>query len=299
MAMETEDKLGRLERVDVRKAWKYEAENFTPWLSKNLDLLSEALGIESLELERTEKEVNQLYADIVALRPQDGSRVLIENQLEHADLQHLGQVLAYLAGLEARIVVWVAKGFGEAHLSAIRWLNEHTAKPFAFFAVRIGVVRIGDSKLAPVFDVLERPNEWDEQVRETARSGELTPLGKRCRDFWNLYAQRYPDDGGPRDYGSNFYWHKVEDPDVHISQYMAQGDCGIYFPGQYWDQLKGYEDSLRTELGVELGEPSSKSLALSKLSIESYDPENWPKMVEWMHEKLSEYRRVLAVGKRD
>ena len=76
---------------------------------------------------------------IVARVSQTDDRVLIENQLELADLQHLGQLLAYLAGLEAKLVVWIAKGFRDEHLSAIRWLNEHTVDPFAFFAVKISV----------------------------------------------------------------------------------------------------------------------------------------------------------------
>ena len=89
--------LGRLERVNVRDAWQNEAHDFTPWLSQNLDRLSAELGIDDLELEGTEVTVGPYRADIVARMPQDGSGVLIENQPEHANLQHLGQVLAYLA----------------------------------------------------------------------------------------------------------------------------------------------------------------------------------------------------------
>ena len=140
--------LGELSDVPVRDVWKHEALNFTPWLSENLDRLSESLDIE-LELVDTEVRVGPFRADIVCRIPQDGTEVLIENQLERADLQHLGQVLAYLAGLEAKIVVWIARGFDDPHLSALRWLNEHTPDRFAFFAVKIGVVRIGDSLPAP------------------------------------------------------------------------------------------------------------------------------------------------------
>ena len=149
-------KLGTLERVDVRQAWSHEAHNFTPWLADNLDRLSNQLGIE-LELEGTEVYVGPYRADIVARVPQSDDLVLIENQLEDANLQHLGQVLAYLAGLEAKIVVWIAKGFRDEHLSAIRWLNEYTASPFAFFAVKVGVVQIGDSPFAPVFRCTRTP----------------------------------------------------------------------------------------------------------------------------------------------
>lgn len=122
--------LGTLEAVDVRQAWRHEAQDFTPWLAANLDRLASVLGVE-LECEDTEVRVGPYRADIVARIPQDDSRVLIENQLGDADLRHLGQLLAYLAGLEAKMVIWVATGFDEAHRSAIRWLNEHTADPFA------------------------------------------------------------------------------------------------------------------------------------------------------------------------
>ena len=294
MRMEAENSLGKLERVDLRRAWAHEARDFTPWLSENLDLLSNELGIEKLELEGTEVQVHPFSADIVARRPQDGSRVLIENQLEDADLQHLGQVIAYLAGLEARIVVWVAKSFHEAHLSAVRWLNEHTADPFAFFAVRVSLVQIGDSQLAPVFDVLKRPNEWDDQVRQVARSDELSLLGNFRRDFWKYYAQRYPDDELPEDYAASYVRHRVEEMDFTVSQYLAQSGVGIYIPGGSWEQVKGYEDTLRAEVGVELGGPSSDYLALSTLLIDSYNRENWPQMVDWLHEKLCHYRRVLT-----
>ena len=119
---------GTLETVDLREAWPHEAHNFTPWLADNLDRLSDAIGI-PLEPEGTEVQVEQFSADIFARNPQDDSFVLIENQLEASDHTHLGQILTYLAGLEARTVIWVARDFQEAHLSAIRWLNENTTDP--------------------------------------------------------------------------------------------------------------------------------------------------------------------------
>ena len=167
------DEFGRLEPVDLRTAWKHEALNFTPWLTENLDRLSQAIGIE-MSLEDTEVKIDRFSADILARNAQDDSLVLIENQLDWSDHTHLGQILTYLAGLQAQSVIWVASGFEEAHLSAIRWLNEHTAEPFAFFAVRVGVVRIGASPMAPVFEVIERPLEWD-RAGEGHRAGTSRP----------------------------------------------------------------------------------------------------------------------------
>ncbi|MCY4529136.1 MAG: DUF4268 domain-containing protein, partial [Chloroflexi bacterium] len=114
------DELGTLEHVDVKDVWDNEPGDFTPWLADNLERIGDAIGID-LDLVATEMFVGRYRADIVAQVPNDSTRVLIENQLEEADLQHLGQVLAYLAGLDAKVVVWVAKRFRGELLAAIRW----------------------------------------------------------------------------------------------------------------------------------------------------------------------------------
>ena len=96
-------KLGTLKNVNLREAWSKEAQDFTPWLANNLDRLSTAIGI-PLELEGQEVSVDSFSADILARNPQNDSRVLIENQLEKTDHTHLGQILTYLAGLEAQVL---------------------------------------------------------------------------------------------------------------------------------------------------------------------------------------------------
>ena len=108
-----------LNEIDLRAAWPDEARDFTPWLSQNLDRLSRAIGI-PMELEGTEVPVEQFSADILARNPADNSLILIENQLQSTDHTHLGQILTYLAGLEAQTVIWIAQDFREPHLSAVR-----------------------------------------------------------------------------------------------------------------------------------------------------------------------------------
>ena len=111
--------LRALDSVDPREAWDNEAHDFTSWLADNLGHLATAIGFE-LEREGTEMHVDPLRADIVARTPRDDSQVLIENQLENAHLNHLCRVFAYLAGLEAKTVVWAANGLDESHLSALQ-----------------------------------------------------------------------------------------------------------------------------------------------------------------------------------
>ncbi len=289
--------LGKLVSSDLRKAWAHEAQDFTPWLAKNLDRLSGVIGLD-LELEGCEIKVGPYRADIVANDPSDGTRVLIENQLENANLQHLGQVLAYLAGLEAKVVVWIAKEFDEQHRSAIRWLNDHTDDPFAFFAVRVRVVRIGKSPLAPVFEVLERPNGWDRRVLESTRTGELTKLGQFRRDFWNHVASKYPKEVR-RDYAASSVRHDVEEVGLAVTQYVAQREVGVFLVGKRGERNKDvvarvqpYRKALQEKLGVK---PRDK-WGTTALAMDTRDETNWDRAAEWLHEQRKKYEQVLRGG---
>lgn len=289
-----EPALGVLETADLRDAWKHEAHDFTPWLAENLDRLGSELGV-ALEKEDTEVHVGPYRADIVARTRMDDSRVVIENQLEHANLQHLGQVLAYLAGLDARIVVWIARGFDEAHLSAIRWLNDHTVDPYAFFAVRVRVVRIGNSPLAPIFEILERPSNWDRSVRETATLGGLSDLGQFRRDFWAHVAKKHPGEVRPGFAGSNVN-HHVKEAGLRISLYVAVHGVGVFLGGTRGEseealrsRIDPYLAPLRTALSVEQIDKSGSSF----WRIETSDRANWDSMAKWLHDHRLIYERVL------
>ena len=286
--------LGKLVSADLRKAWSHEAHDFTPWLAKNLDCLSGVIGLD-LDLEGCEVQVGPYRADIVANDPSDGTRVLIENQLENANPQHLGQVLAYLAGLEAKIVVWIAKEFDEQHRSAIRWLNDHTDDPFAFFAVRVRVVRIGKSPLAPVFEVLERPNEWDRRVQENARTGELSELGQFRRDFWNHVASRHPTEVRPN-YAASSVRHHVEEVGLGVTLYVARHEVGVFLVGKRGERdkdvlarVKPYRKALQEKLGVKPGDKWGTTV----LAMDTRDQTNWDRAAKWLHEQRKTYEQLL------
>ena len=291
-----EPELGTLKWVDPREAWKHEALDFTPWLARNLDRLAAVLGIE-LELEDREMNVGPYRADIVATDPRDDSRVLIENQLEDADLQHLGQLLIYLAGLKANVVVWIAKDFDEQNLSAIRWLNDHTDDQYAFFAIRVRLARIGESPLAPIFEVRQGPNNWDRRVRNAAQHGKLKALGEFRRAFWTHVAERHRGDVRPGFAGSNVVTH-VEEADLRISRYVSQWGVGVYLTNNrnetdesVLSRIKPYLKPLREETkGRYLLDDEWGS---SLLEIDTRDRANWDRMADWLHDRLETYERVL------
>lgn len=164
--------------------WKYEADDFTPWLAKheNLHFLGETLGMK-LVLEGAEVDVGNYAADILAFDKADHSRVVIENQLESTDHGHLGQILTYAAGLHALKVVWIAKQFTDEHRAALEWLNENTRENIRFFGLEIEVWKIGDSPSAPKFNIVVKPNDW-------TKNGpiELPPVKRAQLDFWRGFA---------------------------------------------------------------------------------------------------------------
>ena len=185
--MTTANELARLERVDLRTVWTTEAQGFTPWLTQpeNLAVLSEALNME-LETEGQEERVGPFRADILCRDMQDDSWVLIENQLERTDHNHLGQLLTYAAGLQTVTIIWVAQTFTDEHRAALDWLNEITDERFRFFGLEIELWRIGESPAAPKFNIIAKPNEWTRSTGQAAKGGHgsLTGANLQNQRFW-------------------------------------------------------------------------------------------------------------------
>ncbi|TFL16708.1 hypothetical protein [Jannaschia formosa] len=305
----TDIAFGRLIDLPLREAWPHEAHAFTPWLARNIDHLSEAIGL-PLELTGTEVAVETFSADILARNPQDGGVVLIENQLETTDHTHLGQIMTYLAGLEAETVIWIAPAFREPHLSAIRWLNEHTADGFAFFAVRLRVVRIGDSPFAPVFEIVEKPNGWDRRLERTVRqaSGEHSPLGDQRERFWSAYLDRHPEAGalGFRVTRSGNNYQSLLDGDVRISAWIGERQGGTYVGGRHGDKMSaaGRLADVGAEIGDALGvtcdlsDPSGHILG-ERVDISWHDEATWPELIDQLETLRRRYAEAItaAIGK--
>src|SRR5262245_60943715 len=191
----TPKNLGRLQKVDLREAWLSECTDFTPWLAQeeNLKLLGDSIGIE-LELESQEKEVGPFRADILCKDTSNDTWVLIENQLERTDHCHLGQLITYAAGLNAVTIVWIAEHFTEEHRAAIDWLNERTDEKINLFALEIELWRIGDSPIAPKFNIISQPNDWSRNVQKAA-AVDASETQKSQLQFWIAFKDYMEEKG--------------------------------------------------------------------------------------------------------
>jgi hypothetical protein len=163
--------LGDLRQYDLRKIWQYEDRHFTAWLCENLERLGHALGL-SLEFRARERAVGPFSLDILAHDTLRDHTVIIENQLEQTDHDHLGKLLTYAAGLDARVIIWVAPTFREQHRAAMDWLNRNTSDSLQFFGVSLEAVQIDDSRPAINFKVVAAPNDWDKLAAQQGAHGD-------------------------------------------------------------------------------------------------------------------------------
>lgn len=178
--------IGKLESVDVRKLWVHEQYDFSAWLAKeaNLSILGETLGISFTDVE-TEKFVGSYRCDIVAKDDNDKDKiVIIENQLERSDHDHLGKIITYASGLDASTIIWIVTNARTEHKSAIEWLNNNTISKINFFLIELKAYRIGDSLPAPKFEIAEMPNDFVKNAN-TKSGDKILNRSKAARyDFW-------------------------------------------------------------------------------------------------------------------
>jgi hypothetical protein len=120
-------KLGKLTKIDLRDVWPNEERDFSTWLAKeeNINLLSDALGVE-IEILQNEANVGKFNLDLLAEESNTGKKMIIENQIETTNHDHLGKIITYASGHDANYVVWIFKDIREEHRHAIDWLNEHS-----------------------------------------------------------------------------------------------------------------------------------------------------------------------------
>ncbi len=172
--------LSKLQPVDLRQVWEHEAQDFTPWLAENIDALAEVLGLD-LEVRQSEAQVGTFSLDILAHDLASDRPVVIENQLEGTDHDHLGKLLTYAAGFDPNVVVWIAREFRPEHRAAIDWLNHRTGENTAFFAITVEAWRIANSPIAPKFNLVASLNDWEKQNARNQQLSEDTLTEKQRR----------------------------------------------------------------------------------------------------------------------
>lgn len=295
-------KLGLLEKIDLREFWQDEAKNFTPWLAseENLRLLSETLDLE-LEVEDTEVYIGNFKADIIANDIINNYKVIIENQLEKTNHDHLGKIITYASGIKANIIIWIAQKFTEEHRKAIDWLNENTFDEIGFFGLEIELWKIGESLPAPKFNIVSSPNEWAKTIKNVSNLSDLTEIKSLQLEFWNKFKEYFQDKNsslnlrkpGARQFYNISIGHSKISVTLTVNTQINNIGCEIYIRGikakEYFDKLILHREIIENQLGYKLDWQKLENKQDSRIRIfnngDIRDKENWPNLFYWLKEK--------------
>ena len=315
----TVESLGRLERLELRTIWTNEPTEFTPWLARaeNLEILGETLQLE-LERKSVEKEVGSFRADIVCRDVRTDSLVLIENQLERTDHDHLGKLLTYSAGLQAVTVVWLASSFREEHRAALDWLNEITHEDTRFFGLEIEPWRIGESSAAPKFNIISKPNDWSRSVAPAIAGAKQSETKLKQMDYWSglqsvLDEENGHVSGNRKPQPQHWMDYPIGRTGFHLSASMnSREKCirvELYISGEDANERLGFlelqKDQIESEIGcsLEWGDQSvtarDRRIAYYLRAVDPDDEADWPRQHKWLAKYLNVMHRAFFQRVRD
>lgn len=257
---ESEMTISKIEIVPIREAFKYEAMHFTVWMEQNIDALSERIGLKLTVIDR-EKSVGSFNVDLVC-EDGNGNTVIVENQLEPTDHDHLGKLLTYMINLEAKTAIWVATEVRPEHQRVIDWLNESTGPNTSFYFVKVEAIRIGTSPYAPLFTVLSGPDEQTREIGEQKK--ELAERHLLREEFWTklLDRSKYRTKLGVNRSPSRDHWLSIATGRSGLTfNYLILKDgaaIDLYIDVGDQDKNKAIFDALLAEkeaIETEFGEP--------------------------------------------
>ncbi len=288
-------KLGKLKEVDIRTVWAHEQYDFSKWLAgeENIKELGDALNLSLTDVE-TEKFVGNYRCDILCKDEITGKVVLIENQLEATNHDHLGKIITYASGLDAAVVVWIVASARQEHASAIEWLNKHTSDDLSFFLIEVHAYTIGNSDPAPMFKIIEQPNDFAKSVKAISKNSELSVAQQNRLAFWTQFNEVLEQRGKP------FNKRKVT-TDHWYSVAMGSSECSISIDlvnkehkirigvwiadsKELFDQFYAHKDEIEASCGFELywDRLDNKKASLACTYIQGLDfdkQDNYPELI--------------------
>lgn len=299
--------ISKIQRVPLREVWKHEAHDFTTWLEENLDVVNDAVDLSLSSAER-EQAAGSFSVDLVA-EDESGNPVVIENQLEKSNHDHLGKLLTYLVAIGAKTAIWIVSEPRPEHVSTISWLNESSSA--SFYLLKVEAIRIGDSPSAPLLTLVVGPSEENREIGETKkelaerysiRHRFWTQLLKKAAKATNLYISVSPSQSNWIATGAGKsglrYKYTVSQHGATAELYIDRGKESETENENYFDELF----SSREEIDAAFGEPldwqrleSSRACRIRKqIDVGGYrDEEKWSEIQDAMIDTMVRLEKAL------
>ncbi len=300
--------IGRLRRVALREVWEKEATDFSSWLGDNLDVLNEVLDITIANAEK-EQSAGSFNVDLVA-EDESGTAVVIENQLEKSDHDHLGKLITYLTAVEAKTAIWIVADPRPEHVRAVSWLNESAAE--SFYLMKVEAVQIGESPPAALFTLIVGPSaegkEAGQKKKELAeryvlRHRFFTQLLQKAKARTQLHAGISPSKESWVATGAGksglIYSYVIRKNDVNVELYIDQGPGSEEDNKGIFDQLLAHRAKIEEAFGNTLDWQRLDNRRASRIKYNipggGYrDEERWPRIQDRMIDAMICLERALA-----
>jgi len=296
--------ISKITRIPIREEFPNEAHNFTPWLKENLHYIGEKLHLSFTGEVETEVEVGKYRCDVLA-HTTDGRRVVIENQFGHADHDHFGKILTYAAGLEADVVIWIAEDFWEPHITAINWLNSKTSEEtLSFFAIKVGLIKIEDSKSALEVTIVKQPDEWGRQVKTERITRERSERSIKYHEFWQHFVTYFEKLKNKNPSHGHYVNIPSEIPKFNFTFMFTHGKfpaIQLYLQGDTNDKIFGKLKSHQVELesvlpNLEWGFIGGKSVKVIRITREKeyvFSDKDREEVMEWFSKTMQKFENAF------
>lgn len=310
--------LGKIKEVDLREIFKNEASDFTPWLEKNIDQLNEALGIEIQDIKR-ENGVGDFSADLFGTEVNSEDKVIIENQLGSTDHDHLGKIITYASGVDAKYVVWISKKIRDEHKNALNWMNQmvmtgaQSTSAVFFFGVEVKAISIDNSPPALSFNLVVEPNSWEREIKSSVEK-----IDERHQKYLQIftrlvaeYEKIKPDWGhltakpsswvafGGGKTGFRLVWAFRGDNKFNTELYIDTKDKDEI--KMYFNELKKHQKEIEREIPdlswEELPDRRASRIALyykMPANIKTLNENQINDLIQWAIEKMDLFKKVIT-----
>lgn len=298
--------IDKIQRVRLRDVWHPEPK-FSEWLEQNIDVLGECIGI-NLSNVRREKDAGDFSVDLVA-EDDNENQVVIENQLEKSNHDHLGKLITYLTMLEAKIAIWIVSEPRPEHVRAITRLNE--SRTAAFYLLKVEAIKIGSSNPAALLTLITGPSEETRVIgdqkaelaeRHIARKKFWTALLALAKNKTKLHSGASPSTrnwvGTPAGIQGLGFGYVVRQHDAQVELYIDQDKETGDGNQKILEKLQANKDAIEKDFGDPLYWEALEDRRACRISYVVniggwQDEEKWPEVHAVLVDAMIRFEKAL------